>query len=686
MRPDQLYLPTEAAFPFEGLDVHTPSTLLDPGASPNAVNLTTFRGSLKKRNGYSQIGTALGSGEKVIQLFNLELAAGTNILCACTPTKIYSWDGASWTDRTPSSTAVQKFTKSGSNGWSVSAGSLVAGQFVTQATSGAVGVWLTPDATYYYVYPLQGLFDQVHVISVVTTSGSGSISLTGTDPSRVAKTLAAFPIQVSGVGWTTVTGVFDVGLAVIQSSSGATGVWAYSDSTNYYVTVTSGTFDKLGDITVTSTGHSGTLSQLGQTAGSAPTSTRYYPATATQSLPFHGTDATFVDWVAYTDENAGPTVVVTNGIDPPVYWDGITATFSVLSINLTGFLTAKAVGTDKSYLVFGNITTQTDIEPRTVTWSDTGNFAEWLGGNSGTLEDISLQGDILKFMPFADNLIVFATGSITCLCYINSDIIFGTQVYVSNIKVVSARGICSTSGLLLFVSQENIFSWDGSRGLVIPIADRIAPIIQSVVSSANIGLTQLFWDSTLSQVRLSLPTSSTAQRHFTLEYVIDTTYKRVNKYRWFEQVYNDSIRSMGIYNQTSGGQNFFNFIHGADSGKVFIELGEANDAGTLISPTWDTQDFTPAQQNQQSYQSQVSRWIELECELDGTTCDVSYSTDHGQNWTAIQTLTLTTVRAPYKLYFDTSSRFIRFRFRSSVASSALTVYWYRVWYRAGGAR
>ena len=58
------YLPVDmdgrqmSTFPFVGVDTTTPSTQLAPGASTNAQNFTTFRGSVKKRVGSWQIGRA----------------------------------------------------------------------------------------------------------------------------------------------------------------------------------------------------------------------------------------------------------------------------------------------------------------------------------------------------------------------------------------------------------------------------------------------------------------------------------------------------------------------------------------------------------------------------------------------------------------------------------------------------
>lgn len=513
MKPGLGFTPTDARFPFLGLDVNTPPAQLLPGASPNALNTYTFRGSLLKRSGYTQLSTPISmSTDSVVRLFNFQLESGQNLLLAFTPTQIASYDGTNWTDRTP----THKWT---------------------------------------------------------------------------------------------------------------------------------------------------------------------------------GNETNFIDVCQGVDANLGRVVVAVNGnvnrLDGPLFWDGIAPRFAPLSMNLTGFVTAKTCAVYNEYLIFTNLITTTTYEPRTAIWSDTGNFTEWLSGNAGQLSEMNFDGEVIRMIPYATNLVLFSRNSIGCLCYIDPSVIFGNTLYLSGIKLVAPGAVCYLSPYIIFAGQDNLYVWDGTR-VIIPFGDKIRPIWLEDRDELHLSRTKLFHDYTIDKIRFIIPTGALTSRYFTLE--IDNLMSLMSimrseevenkRIKWHEATYPERIIDYGMYVARVGGQDFSQVVLGSTNSLVYVEGSQNDDNGVAISLTYDTCDHTIPQ----VYRSQLARWVEFEFEANGTSIDCSYSIDNGATWTFISTTTLTETLTQYKIYFDISSRTIRMRFSNNSLGSTFELTWYRIWFRPGGAR
>lgn len=584
------YAPAEAAFPFGGMDTNTPASQLAPGETPGCVNATTFRGSILKRTGYIQLGSALGSAESVLRLYNFQLSNGTNILVAWTLSKVYGYSQGFWSDLTPNSDVV------------------------------------------------------------------------------------TLPKESAGDGWT-LTGIIPVGTFVIQAGTDAVGQWLTPDTSNYYISVTTGAFDTMGNVgAVASVGSTGVVTSSGTTTADV----------STVITTFHSSEDTFIDVTEGVDVNLGRIMIFTNGVDQPYYWDGVAPTLSILQPNLDGFLTAKTVAVFHEYLIFANIQTITDFEPRTAAWSDTGDFGEWLAGNAGILAEMDFDGAILRLIPYAQNLIVFSERTIGCLCYIDPTVIFGTQIYVTDIKVVGPKAICNANPFLIYAGQDNLYIWDGSR-VVSTVGDKIATLWRSAANKVYLNRTELFYDPAKSQVYWIIPTGATTSRLLNSEMALTTfTFadaEKSQKTRWYEWILTDRPLGFWTYeDQTLS--NYETVVFGSTDGNVFSQNGVLTDNGATITLQWQTPDLTVPQ----IFQSQFARWLELEFEALGTGVIVEYSIDSGTSWTALPATALSTARLAYKVYYDTTARFIRFRFNSSDTLTQFELSWYRAWLRPGGAR
>lgn len=860
MKTKRGYFPAENAFPFGGLDTTSPPTQIEAGSSPNNLNLTTFRGTLKKREGYSLLGATTVGTENILSLFNFQTTAGTNYLVSVTATKIWRWNGSAWTDISPVGPSALFSVKSAGNGWD---NTFAAGDFLKQAVTGATGQYVGTSGGYYVVAVTRGIFSAIDAITG-TAGSSGTLSVSGTDPHAATVTLRKFPVLASDLGWSQTLGNFNVGDTVVQATSaatgvfypsdasfyyikatsgtfddqdditnttagregtlsftgtvdvataattfaqmpkltgvdgwyensdptygesspgandgkvgkftigdavtqatsGATGVWANGDSHNFYIKTSTGTFDNThniststavlrlsgtvptvafmptarfvkaswsvvaggifnvgdsvyqattgaigvwytpdgtyyyvmvtsgavhfgdkDDVTNTTAGVGGTLTHSGATPTAVPTTTFHAVPTGTALLPRTASAGNFIDHDDGADGVLGKVVVLTNGKDWPVYWTG-SGTFKPLIINDSTFCSAKVLIIHTSYLVFSNVTTETDVEPRSAIWSDAGNFTEWLLGSAGVLTEMNFTGEILRMVSYTNKIIVFSRGSIGCLCYVDPDVVFGVQIYVTGLEIVGAKSICFLTPFIGFVGQENIYIWDGGVQCN-PIGDAIANKFRSLLSATYADQTQFFFDPAEQDCKLVLQTGASAWSIFTFAVGVpnfrllwrDPDAK--HRDRWFETSYADSPRCFGTMQKTTGTNDSVLALMGSSTGRVLVFDGTVTDAGTAITSRWDTGDFTVPQ----IFQSQFARWIEMEFAASGTTVDTYYSIDQGANWTAIDTTVLGSTETQHRVLFDVVSRIIRFRFQTTGDSFTLT--WYRGWLQPGGAR
>lgn len=431
-----------------------------------------------------------------------------------------------------------------------------------------------------------------------------------------------------------------------------------------------------------------------------PTTIQSYDGTSwtdrTPISPWTGDETNFIDVADGVDTNLGRITVCVNGNAPdvPLYWDGIAAKFIILPINLTGFVTAKVVAVFNEYLIFVNLITTSDNEPRTAVWSDTGLFTEWLSGNAGQLNEMNFDGEVIRAIPYATNLVLFSRNSIGCLCYIDPNVIFGNTLYLNGIKLVAPGAVAYITPYILFAGQDNFYIWDGTR-VTIPFGDKIQPIWSdpTKIDGSRYYATQVFHDYTIDKIRFILPSLPTGNRYFTMEIenlmslmsIMRSPDQENLRVKWHETT-PGAISCYGMYVKQRNDQDFSYVVLGNESSAAFVEGVDStvfnDDNGSPINFAYQTSDMTVPQ----IYRSQFARWLEFEFEASGVSIAISYSIDGGVTWMSVSTVALTSVLTNYKVFFDITSRIIRFKFSDSTLGSTFELAWFRAWFRPGGAR
>jgi hypothetical protein len=409
----------------------------------------------------------------------------------------------------------------------------------------------------------------------------------------------------------------------------------------------------------------------------------------------NGIDYVIVTGLARDDagvESVQKWVIITNGVDKPRYWDGTLARFYEYStatiankgarLEFTGFTTMKTISSISSYLVMGNVSTGSN-EPTTVVWTDTGSLWNWgtgvgTGGNSGAIPITDATGPIVKAEALSDRLMLYSEDSIHAMYHVGGNDIFAFEKLIGGTRLVSPRAIVNVRGFHLFLTQENIQLFDGSRQLRV-IADKIAPKLRDELASSLRSRAWAFLDIAKNQVYWGVPSSEEKTIVYKMEYDdYDVTRIRWTRYE-FDQRRITAMgfwrRSVGIrwndsaiaamtwqtaamnWNQGSLRGGFPQRLLGYGTSVAVADDTTYSDGTTIINGWFDTIDFTVPR----SYLSEEGRWIRVELELQGSLAEIYYSVDRGGSWVIVDVITLTSQWERYKLDFDVVSDSIRFR-------------------------
>ncbi len=410
-----------------------------------------------------------------------------------------------------------------------------------------------------------------------------------------------------------------------------------------------------------------------------------------------------IEFAVLTDSANGHRIVVTNGINTPRVWDGDTGNeFDEWSPNFINFVTCKTIAVFSEYLFLGGLIT-TVSEPQTIAWSDAGNFDEFETGTSG--RQLLYQLNSISAMKIlGDRLAIYSYDSIMTATYIGGTLIFVFELVIpEGARLVSPKAIASINIGHVYLSEENFYLFDGTRGMRV-LGDAVYSDYKTRKDLENIHQCAMLNDFAKRTIYMSVPDVLGGAVIYTCEYDVYD----LSRITWAREKYADAPRAYGFYvNRTaevtwedapweaadtpwsdeigpwvqeSEQLRFPIRCFGTNEGKVFLVTeGALTDNGVEVCQEYHTMDFTVPE----VFHSTFGRWGEIEFEGSGTTVDVAVSNDLGRNFTEIETVALNNSYETYRIPIDQHSRTIRVRFKTLINFS---LRWIRLWVRAGGPR
>lgn len=412
-----------------------------------------------------------------------------------------------------------------------------------------------------------------------------------------------------------------------------------------------------------------------------------------------------IDFVAITDINSHR-FIMTNGVNAPRVWNGdLTSPFTTWAPNFTNFVTCRSLCVFAEHLFLGSVVTVTE-EPQLIAWSAAGDFDEFETGDSGAQLLYQLITPIKGMKVLGDRLAIYSTDAISTAVFVGLPAIFAFEIVIpEGTRLISPHVIVSINVGHIFVSEENWYLFDGSRGLRI-LGD---PIYSDY---------KIFKDQSLLHRCCALNDYSKRTLYFSIP---DSVFGGANVYTcvydvfnianvsWGKEKYRNAPTAWGFHTRHTGevtwedsaalGESanqpwseeigawaeeaeqleFPIRCFGDPDGNVFLcTEGILSDDGTIERQAYHTMDFTVPE----AFHSLLGRWLEIEFEALGGSVGVYTSVDHGRTLVLVEEVTLSDDYTAYRMNIDLVSRNLRIRFDSE--DSYYNLRWVRVWVRSAG--
>lgn len=396
-------------------------------------------------------------------------------------------------------------------------------------------------------------------------------------------------------------------------------------------------------------------------------------------------------------------IVVTNGSgDPPLYWDGNASTFVEYEPTLTGFTSFQSIAMFFNRVILANVELSAQ-NPQMVFFSDIQSLEIFDGTTSGEIVVSGVKGPFVRMVPLGDRLVLYSEDSIAMMSYVGGDAVFSIELVSDETRLVDQKTIVNLGPYHLFLSQENVVFFDGSR-LVRTIGDKIFRKYRDELAVNRANEAFAFHDSAKQHVYFTVPTGETGHVTYLLEYNL----YNIEDCRWTRYEYFSQPTAMGSFSRVSTltFDSYWAQTTPADQAQFPADQGSikegfpvrviafeptdpvvylsddtnSSDAGTAVESFIDTIDFTVPQE----FLSVYGRWLEIQLEMSGSEATVYYSTDGGTNYVEASTLTLTGSWTVYTVPIDVNAQQLRVRLENTGTGGSMSYRWLRVFVRPGG--
>ena len=423
--------------PVAGINTRDKGAYLKQGQSPYMENMYCDVSIIKKRLGYSSFSKAFGTGKEIgMDLVNFEDGSGTNHLLAFTTNGIYLYNDESGTFVSKNPT--------------IAIGELADWKIVATEAS----LTFDPESNYFDVFA-NNAYRKIGYIkqfsSLIDLTPYNTLFFLVKSDLDIQENRFAFVISSHIKGNKTgdyVEVFFDEPYLTVDE-------WYL-----YKIPVDFSHLDKAKSIAIYFDGL-GSFSVKGIEA------------------VFNFTGDETNRWAYDTVHNAGgwakqTAIVCSNGIDPPVYWDGVTENFAILPTDVS-FYEVIELKEHYNHLGFYNYSTDeaTGRFVRNFRWANLNDPLNWTGGTSGEMFLTRSNGALMRTIPLRNNLLLFSTNSILEQRYVGGVQIFQVDTLAVNIGLLSPKFIYVFDQYIMFAGNDRRFYILSTSGGMTVVGDHI---------------------------------------------------------------------------------------------------------------------------------------------------------------------------------------------------------------------
>jgi len=402
----------------------------------------------------------------------------------------------------------------------------------------------------------------------------------------------------------------------------------------------------------------------------------YTEATMADTNRWSVCEATDIDMF---DANGGDAMIASNGVDDLLEYEGDSGdVLSTLVHAYTNLANADVIEEFWNHFLVANYN-DGNQNVRSIAWADIGNINEWEEGTSGATRLTDSIGEIYNVIKLGADMIIYSEHSVTTCRYRGGDIVYTMPTLIYRTGLFVPDAVWGTATVHYFLgADQKIYKYAGGAHLF-----EVGRPIQSFFEEADISK-KLFMLAGYDpgRDRVYFPFARTSDDYAKVAYVLN---RREQYEPWEYYEFADTIRSFSIFeNQndwycddddykdlycdevdfycdnsyTQSGYPITVFL--SDDGYIFRldEIsGKDNDAD--IECEYQTQDVTVDKEEHKG------RWqwfsAPMKADLAGGVVTASYSIDGGDSWTefADSPVTLTKAWTTARFSYDVVSRKIR---------------------------
>lgn len=179
---------------------------------------------------------------------------------------------------------------------------------------------------------------------------------------------------------------------------------------------------------------------------------------------FQGTAANI--WTYDVFVNAQPSsedrIYLTNGVDPVIMWNGITAQVTVLNINSQRIICQTLV-VYKNMLILGNIIQSGVLKPTDMMSSDPGSPEVFNSGLAGQFKVSGLTAPITLLTRIGDYLTIYFKNNIIVANFVGDPLIFIFRNSDAGKGSASVRGVAQYPSHHDFIGADTMYRFDGAN-------------------------------------------------------------------------------------------------------------------------------------------------------------------------------------------------------------------------------
>jgi hypothetical protein len=418
---------------------------------------------------------------------------------------------------------------------------------------------------------------------------------------------------------------------------------------------------------------------------------------------FGGTDTDeFSFAVARKSTETDPWLIITNGVDAIKKWTGSGAISDLISSYPTGVtsLLAKYALSFKTYLILLIPTENGDTYPHRMRWSDTAKPDDFVNGNASYL-DLSPQpsgGDadeIKGGVQLSQDYIGIFKGASVWSGYATGD----SSIFEMNRNAaegcVSGRTIAVVEGVALYMGHEDVYAFNGED--VESVAPGVRREMFSTINAAQIerSFAKVFREQKeywllLTTSKNTYPDTAWCLRYDTGKWTrhtfADYLTAKADYIRSGAMTIGDLVGTIGQQNWRIGDRTILastpTTLFGDSDGYIYeYDRLTNNDNGTAIDGWFTTKDFNPTKMNTRFRINRIDTYYT------GASLDLSYSTDKGQTWISVATLSSNhNLETPQRAFLKMDNIMCRLRWRNNTAGEHFEFSRANVFWEPSGAR